>query len=73
MGQKKDLHLLIEGMHCDACVKRVTAALQKVVGVELKKVEVGLAEVGYDPNVASPDGIAGAVNRIGFTARVEED
>ena len=25
----------IEGMHCDGCVRRVTAALKKVPGVEL--------------------------------------
>lgn len=65
------LNLRIAGMHCDACVRRVTAALAKVDGVEVKAVQVGRAEVAFDPSKAAPEAIAQAVNKIGFTATQE--
>ncbi len=37
--------LKIEGMHCDACVRRVTALLKRVEGVEVGSVKVGAATV----------------------------
>ncbi len=67
--EKNNLKLAIDGMHCGACVRRVTAALQKVEGVEVQNVEVGSAEVRFDQQKASPEEVANAVNQIGFTAR----
>jgi copper chaperone len=66
------LTLSIEGMHCEACIRRVTAALQGVKGVEVDSVEVGSARTTFDPNQASAEEIAAAVNGIGFSARVEK-
>ncbi len=63
------LKLAIDGMHCGGCVTRVTNALGKVDGVEVKKVEVGAAEVVYDETKVRAADVADAVNRIGFTAR----
>ncbi|MBI5281713.1 MAG: heavy-metal-associated domain-containing protein [Candidatus Solibacter usitatus] len=63
------LTLSIEGMHCGACVNRVTNALKQVDGVEVRRVEVGSAEVAYDAARTAPAAIAEAVNRIGFKAR----
>jgi len=57
-------------MHCGACVRRVTDALQKVDGVELGSVEVGSAKLAFNPEEATADQIAAAVNRIGFQANV---
>jgi copper chaperone CopZ len=70
MSQQKELRLAIQGMHCAASVNRVTTALKKVTGVDVRKVEVGSAELDYDPQAASPEQITAAVNRIGFTAQV---
>ena len=67
---KDTLTLSIEGMHCGACVRRVTGALQGVPGVQLGLVEVGSAQLAYDPEEATPEEIAAAVNRIGFQASV---
>jgi copper chaperone len=67
---KNTLTLSIEGMHCGACVRRVTDALQKVDGVELGSVEVGSAKLAFDPEESTADQIAAAVNRIGFQASV---
>lgn len=71
MPTNQTLHLAIEGMHCAACVNRVSAALRKVSGVAVDQVAVGSADVTYDPQAASPEQIAAAVNRVGFTARTE--
>lgn len=63
--------LSIEGMHCEGCVRRVTD-LQGVKRVEPGSVEVGSALMSFDPEWASAGEITTAVNRIGFTARVEK-
>ena len=65
------LKLSIEGMHCDGCVRRVTNALTAVEGVRVESVEVGSATVIADPARVTPQQIAVAVDRIGFTAHVE--
>jgi copper chaperone CopZ len=66
------LRLSIDGMHCGGCVNRVTAALQGVKGVELGSVEVGSAQMAFHPEQTSAEEIAAAVNRIGFSVRVEK-
>ena len=66
------LGLTIEGMHCGACVRRVTDALGRIDGVDVKSVAVGLATMTFDPGRVSLEKIAGVVNKIGFTIRNEE-
>ena len=63
------LKLKIDGMHCGSCVRRVQQALEKIAGVTVEQVEIGSASVAYDPQQASPQTIAEAVTRIGFSAR----
>jgi len=38
----------IDGMHCDACVRRVRKALEGVAGAAVEHVEVGAAQVAVD-------------------------
>jgi len=64
------LTLSIEGMHCEGCVRRVTAALQGVKGIEVDSVEVGSAQTTFDPSQTSAEEIAAAVTHIGFSARI---
>jgi copper chaperone len=66
------LTLSIEGMHCGGCIHRVTSALESVKGVEVGSVEVGSAQLTFDPNGASVEEIAAAVDRIGFSAHIEK-
>jgi copper chaperone CopZ len=66
------LNLSIEGMHCGACVRRVTNALQAVPGVQVNSVEVGSAKLEFNPAATTPETIAAAVNGIGFTAKVAQ-
>jgi copper chaperone len=70
---QEKLALSIEGMHCGGCVGRVTAALQGVKGVELGAVGLGSAQITFDSDKASAEEIAAAVNRIGFSARIEKE
>ncbi|HEU5341875.1 heavy metal-associated domain-containing protein [Edaphobacter sp.] len=65
------LNLSVQGMHCGACVRRVTAALEAVPRVRVESVEVGSARIGYDPAEATPEGIVASINRIGFQASVQ--
>lgn len=66
------LHLTIGGMHCGACVNRVTTALHGLPGVQAQSVEVGSAHVSFDPAQTSPTGILAAVNNIGFQASIQD-
>ncbi len=65
----ESVNLKIEGMHCDACVRRVRMALEKVDGVQVKSVKVGTAEVDLDPSKTTAQAAVEAVNDIGFTAQ----
>jgi copper chaperone/Cu+-exporting ATPase len=66
------LTLSIQGMHCGACVRRVTNALQEIPGVHVGSVAVGSARLEFAPDQATPAEIAAAVNRIGFSAQIEK-
>jgi copper chaperone len=66
------LRLSIGGMHCGGCVQRVTRALEAVKGLGLNSVEVGSAELTFRPDRTNAEEIAAAVNRIGFSARIEK-
>ena len=60
--------LTIEGMSCGHCVLAVTKALEGLEGVKVENVSVGAASVEYDPSLASPDDIAGAIADAGYPA-----
>ena len=67
----QDVKLQIQGMHCGACVRRVTGALEKLgAGVKINSVEVGSASVAIDLQQVRPEQLVEAVNRIGFQATV---
>ena len=70
---QEELALSIEGMHCGACVRRVSNALEKIEGVRIDSVEVGAAKVAFDPKQTNVEEVVHAINRIGFTARHEND
>lgn len=58
-------------MHCGACVRRVTSALQGVNGVDIETVTVGSATVRTNDSATAEDALA-AIERIGFHATVEK-
>jgi copper chaperone len=66
------LNLAIKGMHCGACVRRVTSALQSVEGVTVNSVEVGSAQIAFDATEITAQDITAALDREGFPARVQQ-
>jgi copper chaperone/Cu+-exporting ATPase len=58
----------IEGMHCGACVRRVTSALTKLDGVEVQRVEIGGATLSLDLEKTAPAEVTRAIEQIGFRA-----
>jgi copper ion binding protein len=58
--------LTIGGMSCQHCVRAVRQALEEVPGVAVSRVEVGRAEVSFDPARASVEVIAAAVTDAGY-------
>lgn len=62
------MKLLINGMHCQACVKRVEKALSSVEGVKVESVEIGSASaVGA---VSTEPAVLKALEDAGFLAKV---
>lgn len=59
--------LSIDGMHCEHCVEAVKEALSEVDGVTVEAVEIGEATVTYDPDGASRDRLAEALDAAGYT------
>lgn len=59
--------VVIEGMSCSGCVNSLTRVLSAVPGIEPLKIEVGKAQLKVDADVVTPDVIAAAVDRAGFT------
>ena len=43
------MKVAIEGMHCQACVRRVQNAIVGVEGAKAPQVEIGSADVSVDP------------------------
>ena len=65
MDIKKET-LQIEGMSCNHCVASVKNALQSEAGVEVGSVEIGKAEVSYNPNQITHAQLVTAIEDIGF-------
>jgi copper chaperone len=62
------LHLEIDGMSCEHCVRAVKDALQQLPGVAVEEVEIGSATVAYDPARTTPELLMDAVADEGYAA-----
>jgi copper chaperone CopZ len=63
--------LKIDGMHCGACVRRVTQALSAVEGVVVSEVTVGEAKLASTLEPAPVEAAVAALGKIGFTAELK--
>jgi copper chaperone len=61
------LAIAIAGMHCAACVRRVTLALQSVPALTISQVTIGAATVQAPPAPTTEAAIRAAIERMGFT------
>lgn len=59
--------LHIDGMHCGACVRRVTQALERVPGAEVVEVRIGAARVKME----DPGQAVAVLAKAGYTAHPE--
>jgi copper chaperone CopZ len=66
----RESRLRIENMHCDACVRRVRQALEKVEGIQVGDVHVGGARVEA-PEAVPTSALVSAVEKAGYPATVE--
>lgn len=62
------MKILIDGMHCQACVQRVRKAIEKVEGAQIQQVDVGSALLTVEP--AREPAILEAVRKAGYEPRV---
>ena len=58
--------LTIGGMSCQHCVRAVREALESVPGVQVKRVDVGTAEVDFEPADTAPQALLDAVTDAGY-------
>jgi len=63
--------LQIDGMHCGACVRRVTQALTSVEGAVVDEVTVGAARLTFNQSPAPVDLAIAALAKAGFAAHLE--
>ena len=66
----REVMLRIENMHCGACVRRVTQALEDVDGVKVGEVRIGAARV-QAPDDVRESALVRAVERAGYSAFIE--
>lgn len=64
--------LLIEGMHCGSCVRRVTQALNSTEGVQVSEVRLGAARLNSSNEELPVDLSIAALEKAGYRARLEK-
>ena len=62
------MNIAIEGMHCEACVKRVRMALEKVEGVAVREVSIGSAVI--DAAAKQQAAALEAIQRAGYPPHI---
>jgi copper chaperone len=67
-----EITLRIEGMHCGACVRRVSQALQTVDGTEVQEVRLGAARVQVKDRVDAASALLASIAKAGFSAHVDQ-
>lgn len=61
--------LSIDGMSCGHCVAQVSRTLASLPGVEARAVEIGRAEIDYDPSATDLPAIEAALALEGYPTR----
>jgi copper chaperone len=66
----REVTLRVENMHCGACVRRVTQAMENIGGVKVDEVRIGGARVHLADDLPESTVVA-AVEKAGYPAVVE--
>lgn len=67
-----EVTLRIDGMHCGACVRRVSQALASVDELEVKEVRVGAARIASAQNPPPVDRAIAVLEQAGYSAHPED-
>jgi copper chaperone CopZ len=67
-----EFKLKIEGMHCGACIRRVTQALASVPNVIVNEVRVGEARLSSGAEPLPVELAIAALAKAGYTAQREQ-
>jgi copper chaperone len=62
------MNIAIEGMHCQACVKRVRMALEKLDGVTVREVSIGSAVI--DAGAQQQQAALEAIQKAGYQPHI---
>lgn len=60
--------LHIDGMHCGACVRRVSQALAQTPGLQVKEVQIGAARLATEQDPPPVDLAIAALAQAGYKA-----
>ncbi len=63
--------LRIDGMHCGACVRRVSQALAQTPGLEVKEVQVGAARLASTQDPPPVNQAVEALAKAGYSAHLD--
>jgi copper chaperone CopZ len=66
-----EITLRIDGMHCGACIRRVSQALASAQGFKVREVRIGAARLQSAQEPPPVDLALAALSRAGYTARLE--
>jgi copper chaperone CopZ len=69
-GALESLDITVSGMHCDACVQRVRAALAREPGIERAEVTLGKVTLAYYPGAISIDAVRSRIEALGYSVPV---
>lgn len=64
--------LLIDGMHCGSCIRRVTQALAGADNVQVEEVRLGAARLQAPAVPESAQRAIAALAKAGFAARLDQ-
>ena len=62
--------LRIDGMHCGACIRRVSQALASE-GLDVREVRVGAARIASDQDPAPVDRALAVIQKAGYSAHLD--
>lgn len=66
-----EVTLRIEGMHCGACVRRVSQALAGTDGLQVKEVRIGAARIASPHDPLPVDRALDALAKAGYPAHLD--
>lgn len=66
------IHLRIEGMHCDSCVRRVRKLLEMAGASEVHQVEIGSADFSVGAEGPDASVFTTALENAGFQTAVQQ-